>query len=111
MNSMLPFLLMDSDSEDDSMLLMVLMNSMTGGLDSADGFGANFNLLLPMLLGGDDDDSEGDMDMLVIMMAMQSQAPGSAMGSNAMLPLMLMDSEGNNEDLIFFMMMMNNQQC
>ena len=51
MNTMLPFLMMDSESEDDSLLMMVLMNSMTGGLDSADGFANNFNMLLPMLLG------------------------------------------------------------
>ena len=106
---MLPFLMMDSESEDDSLLMMVLMNSMTGGLDSADGFANNFNMLLPMLLGGNDD--EGDMDMLVLLMAMQSQAPGTAMGANSMLPLMMMDSESSNENLIFFMMMMNGQQC
>ena len=66
-------------------------------------------MLLPMLLG--DDDSEGDLDMLVILMAMQSQSPGSAMGSNAMLPLLMMDSEGDNQSLLFFMMMNSNQNC
>ena len=66
-------------------------------------------MLLPMLLG--DDDSEGDLDMLVILMAMQSQAPGSSMGSNSMLPLLMMDQEGDNQTLLFFMMMNSNQNC
>ena len=66
-------------------------------------------MLLPMLLG--DDDSEGDLDMLVILMAMQSQAPGSSMGANSMLPLLMMDQEGDNQTLLFFMMMNSNQNC
>ena len=33
------------------------------------------------------------------------------MGSNAILPLLLMDSKSNNEALIMFMAMMGNQQC
>jgi len=66
-------------------------------------------MLLPMLLG--DEDSEGDLDMLVILMAMQSQAPGSSMGSNSMLPLLMMDQEGDNQTLLFFMMMNSNQNC
>ena len=83
---------------------------MTGGMDSSDGFANNFNMLLPLLLGSEDGD-EGDSDMLFILMAMQSQAPGSSMSSNTMLPLLLMDSESNNSELIMFMAMMNNQNC
>lgn len=109
MNIMLPFLLMDDATENDNLMLLVLMNSMTGGMDHMDGFGNNFNLLLPLLLGSDDND--GDNDMLFILLAMQSQAPGSAMNSNAMLPLLLMDSGSNNEQLIMFMAMMGNQNC
>ena len=45
------------------------------------------------------------MDMLVLMMAMQSQAPNSAFGTDMMLPLLLMDDSGDNEMLLFFMMM------
>ena len=33
------------------------------------------------------------------------------MSSNALLPLLLMDSSSNNEPLIMFMAMMGNQQC
>merc|ERR1711935_845741 len=91
MNTMLPFLLMgNEDSDSDNVLLMVMMNSMTGGMDSPQGIEHNFNL----------------------MMAMQSQAPGSAMGSNAMLPLLMMnEGSDNNQELIMFMSMMNNQHC
>ena len=58
-----------------------------------------------------DDDSGFDMSMLVLLTAMQSQAPGSAMGANAMMPLLMMDGSGSNQELIMFMSMMNNQQC
>ena len=83
---------------------------MTGGLDSSDGFSNNFNILLPLLLGSEDGD-ESDNDMLFILLAMQSQSPGSSMGSQAMLPLLMMDSDGNNLELIMFMSMMINQNC
>ena len=61
-------------------------------------------MLLPLLLVDDSDDS-GSIDMLVLMMAMQSQAPGSAFGTDMMLPLLLMDDDSDNETLMFFMMM------
>ena len=31
-----------------------MLNSLTGGMDNADGFADNFNMLLPLLLVGDD---------------------------------------------------------
>ena len=108
-NSMMPFLLMDDSSDSDNLMMMVLMSSMTGGMDSSDGFANNFNMLLPLLLG--DDSSDGDNDMLFILLAMQSQAPGSSMGSSAMLPMLMMSSDSNNQELIMFMAMMNNQNC
>ena len=81
MNVMLPFLLMDDASDKDNLLLLVLVNSMTGGMDTTAGFDNNFNLLLPLLLINDDDttaddNKESDSDMLFILLAMQSQAPG-----------------------------------
>ena len=103
---------MMDDSSDDSLMKMVLINSMMGGMDSADGFANNFNMLLPLLIGSeDDDDSETDLDMLVLLTAMQSQAPGSAMGAQSMMPLLMMDSSGSNQELIMFMAMMGSQQC
>ena len=87
-----------------------MMSSITGGMDSSDGFANNFNMLLPLLLGSEDGD-EGDSDMLFILLAMQSQSPGSSMGSQAMLPLLMMSSDSNNNELIMFMAMMNNQNC
>ena len=65
-------------------------------------------MLLPIFMIDSDDT---DVDMLVILTAMQSQAPGSAMGANAMMPLLMMDSGSNNQELLMFMSMMNNQQC
>ena len=110
MNTIMPFLLMDDSSDNENLLLMVLMSSMTGGMDSSGGFANNFNMLLPLLLGAEDG-VEGDTDMLFILLAMQSQAPGSSMGSQAILPLLMMDSDGSNQELIMFMSMMNNQNC
>ena len=55
MNTMLPFLLMEGEEDGDNLLLLVLMNSMSGGLDSSEGFSSNFNMLLPLLMGGEDE--------------------------------------------------------
>merc|ERR1712150_445638 len=106
MESIFPlmFLLDDEGNSTDSVLLMVLLNSMTGGMNTQQGFDNNFNMMLPLLLMDDSDDT-GSMDMLVLMMAMQSQAPGSAFGTDMMLPLLLMDDSGDNQTLLFFMMM------
>ena len=68
---------MDDSSDDDSLLLMVMMNSMSGGLKSQAGFDSNFNLLLPLLIkdcaASDTDCKKKQKNMLVMMMAMQSQ--------------------------------------
>merc|ERR1712150_2813 len=112
MNLMMPMLMMDNDSDGDNLLNMVMINSMMGGMDTADGFANNFNMLLPMLMmDSDDDDSDTDLDMLVLLTAMQSQAPGSAMGASSMMPLLMMDSGSNNQELLMFMSMMGSQQC
>ena len=73
----MPLMLMDDSSDSDSLLLMVMMNSMTGGLGSQSGFDSNFNMLLPLLMS-DCADSDADCkkkqkNMMVMMMAMQSQ--------------------------------------
>ena len=99
------FLLDDEGNSTDSVLLMVLLNSMTGGMNSQQGFDNNFNMMLPLLLLDGEDNDDSQSDMLVLMMAMQSQAPGSAFGTDMMLPLLLMDDSGDNETLLFFMMM------
>jgi hypothetical protein len=107
MDAVLPMMLMmDDDSDMDSILMMVMLGSMTGGMNSQHGFDNNFNMLLPLLLMDSDDGSDdSSMDLLVLMMAMQSQAPNSAFGTGMMLPLLLMDDDGDNETLMFFMMM------
>jgi len=88
---------------------MVLINSMAGGLNQQKGFDNNFNMLLPFLMGNDDMD--GDMSLIVPLLAMQAQSPGSVMNSASMLPLLLMNEEANNQELIMFMMMINNNKC
>jgi len=83
-----------------------MLSSMTGGMNSQQGFDNNFNMMLPLLLMDSDDSSDdSSMDLLVLMMAMQSQAPNSAFGTDMMLPLLLMDDDSDNETLMFFMMM------
>lgn len=52
-----------------------------------------------------------DKKMMIMMMAMQSQAPETAMGPNMLLPLMLMDDDSDNENLLFYMMMSQNNAC
>ena len=87
---------------------------MNGGMTTEQGFDNSFNMLLPLMLLSEEDNrrkrrsTDGvDVDMLVLLMAMQSQAPGTTMGTNVMLPLLLMsdDSADSNESLMFFMMM------
>ena len=74
---MMPLLLMGDGDSDDSLLMMVMMNSMTGGLNSQSGFDSNFNMLLPILMkdcdDSDDDCKKNQKNMMVMMMTMQSQ--------------------------------------
>ena len=81
LEAMMPFMLMGNDDQSPtSLMMMVMINSISGGLDQPEGFANNFNMLLPLLISTDD--SEGDLDMLVLLMAMQSQSPGTAMVSH-----------------------------
>ena len=105
----MPFILMENDSETDNLLLMVMMNSITGGMDSADGFDQNFNVLLPLLFS---DSTDGlDHDLLVLLLALQSMSPDTTMNTTSMLPLLLMEGEKSNTELVMFMTMLNNQKC
>jgi len=47
--------------------------------------------------------------MIVLLMAMQSNAPGSPMSSQQILPLLLMKDDTSNEQLIIFMTMLSQQ--
>ena len=70
--------LSDSDEfTDESLMLMVILNSLSGSLSTQTGFDSNFNMILPILMK-DCDDSDADCkkkqkNMMVMMMAMQSQ--------------------------------------
>ena len=51
MSAVLPLLFAtDEDNEEDLVLLMVLLSSMSGGMSSQRGFDNSFNMLLPFLL-------------------------------------------------------------
>ena len=63
-NSIMPYLMMNYETEandEDNLLLMVLMNLISGEMDSKDGFRDNFNLLVPLLLGPEDREFDSDM--------------------------------------------------
>ena len=111
LDALMPFILMEDSSDSNYFLRMVLMSSMAGGMDTSEDFSNMFNLLVPLLLGSDDGDEGGDEDILFILLAMQSQAPGSSIRSSAILPMLMMSSDSNNQELIMFMAMMNNQNC
>ena len=74
---MMPLMLLDDQSDSDSLLLMVMMNSMTGGLNSQSAFDSNFNMLMPLLMSdcanSDADCKKKQKNMMVMMMTMQSQ--------------------------------------
>ena len=104
----MPFILMENDSDTDNLLLMVMMNSITGGMNSAYGSDQNFNVLLPLLFS---DSSDGlDHDLLVLLLALQSMSPDTTMNTSSMLPLLMEDKKSNTE-LVMFMTMLNNQKC
>ena len=58
-------------------LLMVLLNSMTGGLRTEIGFDSNFNLLLPLLMSDNCSTNNSECEkmqknLMIMMMALQS---------------------------------------
>ena len=71
------------------------------------GFDNGFNRLLPFLLKICDQTDEAirtecksdQKDLLIISMAMQARAPGSVIGPNAMIPLLMTDDKSQNKDL------------
>lgn len=116
---MMPYLLMlDDNTQDNNMMLMVMLSSMSGGLGSPLAYQNNFNMLLPLALidcdgktGTDLTKCEADREkMIVLLMAMQSSAPGSPVTSQQILPLLLMKDNQSNEELIVFMTMMSQQK-
>ena len=76
-------------------------------------------MLLPFLMKDCDSGTSDEIekckkdrkDMVVIMMAMQIRAPGSALGANAMVPLLLMSDDSSNADIIDFQQYYQNPQC
>lgn len=103
---LLPSFLNSTDTADDSnqgILMMILLSSMTGGLNEPQGFANSFNMLLPLILADNSTNADDD-SLLILMLTMQSQSPETAIGSNMMLPLLLMSDDSSNEVLMFYMM-------
>ena len=70
-------------NEKEMLSLMVLMNSLSGADKTQQGFDNSFNMLLPLLLSDCEDDAckKEQKNLMIVMMSMQSNAPGSAMNS------------------------------
>jgi len=115
-NGFLPMLMMnDEDSEMSETMKLLLISNIVGAGD----YSGNFNMMLPLMM--EDCDTISDYaamdtcekeqkDLMIMMMAMSSQSPDSGTSVNSILPMLLMNEEGNNELLMMFMMM-NQQQC
>ena len=66
----------------------------------------NFVMLLSLLkedCNGNSVCGSDKNDIAIIMLAMQTQSPGSALDAFSMLPILMMRDSSNNEDLILFM--------
>ena len=70
-----------------------------------------FNSAAPATTTTEAEEEDDDKDLLVLLLAMQAMNPASPMNAQSMLPLLLMDSDATNKELIMFMSMMNNQVC
>lgn len=67
---------------------------------------SDFNTLVSLFLTDADNDGL-DTDLLILLTAMQSQAPGSKFGAEAMLPILMMSDSDNNQELLMFMSMLS----
>ena len=70
------------------------------------GMPTTIHQMLPLLLFGDD--QSDTKNFLLMTTVMQNDCNGQL---NMLLPLLMMDSDRENRELIVFMAMMNNQNC
>lgn len=103
------------DEIHDNPLMMILLQSMTGHVNSHQGYDQAFNMMLPLVMHEDcatDDDAcfKDQRDFLMMMLMMGAQTPNSGTSINSILPMLMMDDDDNNELLIMFMMMQS-QPC
>jgi len=83
------------------------------------GFDKNFNMMLPFILMDCKDGTTEEKatckderrDVMIIMMAMQTHAPGTTVTANSMLPLMMMSEKENNELILTQQMSASNTHC
>ena len=103
------------DEIHDNPLMMILLQSMTGHVNTHQGFDESFNMMLPLMMhedctDGDDACFKEQRDFLMMMLMMGAQTPNSGTSINSILPMLMMDGDDNNELLIMFMMMQS-QTC
>ncbi|CAG5106437.1 Oidioi.mRNA.OKI2018_I69.chr1.g2843.t1.cds [Oikopleura dioica] len=119
-SAMLPLLMEEMVFEegdfdhDKKLLFWVMMSMMSGGSHDQQGFNNNFNMMLPLIMRDCNDAAceKQKLDIMTVMIAMQSNAPNTAFGPDMMIPLMLMGNTDNNQELMFFMMtQLNNKAC
>merc|ERR1712008_429163 len=103
------------DEIHDNPLMMILLQSMTGHVNTHQGFDESFNMMLPLMMhedctDGDDACFKEQRDFLMMMLMMGAQTPNSGTSINSILPMLMMEGDDNNELLIMFMMMQS-QTC
>lgn len=117
--AMLPLLMEETMFEegnfdhDKKLLFWVMMSMMTAEQDQQ-GLNNNFNMMLPLVMRNCNDAAceAQKRNIMMVMVAMQSNAPQTSFGPDMMIPLMLIGNTDNNQELIFFMMtQMNNKAC
>ena len=99
-DQILPLLLF-GDGKIDMKTFLVMTTMMQNNCENTN---RQIDVLLPLILrfeGGDDN------YLLYIFLATRPQA----LGASEILPLLMMDSDNNNQELFMFMTMMNNQYC
>ena len=118
MNELLMHIMLE-DKIEDNPLMLILLQAMTGDVNTPSGYDNSFNLMLPMVLADDcteatvtDKDAckKKQKDLMIMMMMMGAQTPNSGTSINSILPMMLMDDKDDNSMLIMFMMMQQ-QPC
>ena len=73
------------------------------------GIQTSIDQMLPLLLLSDD--QSDTKNFLLMTTIMQNDCNGTNDQMSMLLPLLMMDSNLENRDLIMFMAMMNNQNC
>ena len=83
-----------------------MMNSMTGGMDTATGFNQNFNMLLPLLLADDDDDTTTTTSATTTTTAASTTTTTAATTTTTASTTTATPVEDNDDDLLVLLLAM-----